>query len=82
MYQQGDCRGDGMYGCALSFALQRIRASMSPTWNSRSVSVFDSLVFRRFTIEPGKNCPSTDKGITKYNFFSPEYRCFATQKGY
>lgn len=61
-----------MYGCALSFALQRIRASMSPTWNSRSVSVFDSLVFRSFTIEPGKNCPSTDKGITKYNCFSAQ----------
>lgn len=54
----------------LNFGLQRIKACISPTWSSNSVSVFDSLGFRRFISEPGENCPSADEGITKYNWFS------------
>lgn len=58
------------YGCALSLTLQRIRTRMSPAWNSKSVSVFDSLGFRRFTSEPGENCPPVDEDFIKYNCFS------------
>lgn len=61
-----------MSGCALSLAFQRIRAGMSPPWNSVSVSVFDSLGFRSFTSEPGENCPSAEEGISKYNCFSAQ----------
>lgn len=49
-----------MRGCALSLALQGIRATMAPTWNSESVAGFDSLGFRRFISEPGEDFPSVD----------------------
>lgn len=61
-----------MYGRALSLAPERIRASTSPACNSKSLNVFDSLGFRRFTSEPGEDCPSADESITKYNCFSAQ----------
>lgn len=70
-----------MSGCALSLALQRMGAGMSPPWNPESVSAFDSLGFRSFTHEPGENCPSAEGGISKYNCFSAQNTDVLLHKG-
>lgn len=69
-----------MSGCALSLALQRMAAGMSPPWNSESLSGFDSLGFRSFTCEPGENCPA-EEGISKYNCFSAQNTDALLDKG-
>lgn len=70
-----------MSGCALSLALQRMGAGTSPSWNTESVSGFDSLGFRSFACEPGENCPSAEEGISKYNCFSAQNTDALLHKG-